>query len=491
MNVGHHLLPASTAVKTSYGALFWIYLAILVWVPLPWASHTPLTSSLFGLLALTLLVIVTVAATLGKLSWPKARADLVIPLFVWLLWLAWIALQVQPLGEAELSQLSPTAAGIHRAAGQVSGTVPLWSLSIAPARTLEALHLSVAYFSLYLCTLLLVQDSSRQRLVLTALVMSGAFQALYGSVMTMTGLEWGFFAQKTAYLGVATGTFVNRNHFASYLYLTAACGLALILADLGRGRHRQRKSLMGMMASFLEGAFTVKFRIRLLIIFIVIGLVLTRSRMGNATFFTTLFSIGFLYVLLKERRYLGRALLLFASMLIIDVYVVSSWFGIDQVVERMTTVEGQDSTQGRIEILEQAPLVLNQYWPIGSGLGTFANAYEGSWHPPGSPYLDHAHNDYLEFMIEVGAPGVAILALLIGVHLLHALRVIHARRRRLPVAVCTAMLMCVASLGLHAFVEFNLQIPAIAATFSVILALAAGCTVTSARTASRVKVDRE
>jgi O-antigen ligase len=51
------------------------------------------------------------------------------------------------------------------------------------------------------------------------------------------------------------------------------------------------------------------------------------------------------------------------------------------------------------------------FWPFGSGLGTFVEAF--AMHEPltslSPHYLNHAHNDYLELMLEAGLPGLAFV----------------------------------------------------------------------------------
>lgn len=56
--------------------------------------------------------------------------------------------------------------------------------------------------------------------------------------MTLSGLEYGFLAEKTEFRGVATGTFNARNMLAGHLELCLACGLGLLVSTLGRGAER-------------------------------------------------------------------------------------------------------------------------------------------------------------------------------------------------------------------------------------------------------------
>src|SRR5207248_2416144 len=89
--------------------------------------------------------------------------------------------------------------------------------------------------------------------------------------------------------GVATGTFINRNHLAGYLEMCLAAGVGLMLAELSSSRAASwRDSARHLLRTLLGN----KARVRLALVVMVTGLVLTRSRMGNTAFFASLTSVG-------------------------------------------------------------------------------------------------------------------------------------------------------------------------------------------------------
>ena len=167
----------------------------------------------------------------------------------------------------------------------------------------------------------------------------------------------------------------------------------------------RRQRLLGLIAL----AFSAKMRARLALVIMAVALVLTRSRMGNIAFFSSLCVCGMCFVLLRRRRYAMRAFVLFSSVIALDILIVSNWYGLERVVER---IERTDlASEGRAIFLEEAPAVIDAYRAVGSGLGTFAYAYAPYRSERMEEYFDHAHNDYIEFMIETGAVGVAGLTL--------------------------------------------------------------------------------
>jgi len=403
---------------------------------------------------------------------------------LWLCWLAWIALQTATLGPQRLAAWSPQALSLHAAVAPLGAGPPLDTPSVMPGATLDALLLSLGYFALYLVAAMTCRERRRRRLVAGVLVFSGLVQAVYGSLMTLSGAEYGFLAKKAFYLGFATGTFVNRNHLAAYLELTSAVGLGLILSELRAGAGGGwRLRLSG----WIELAFSTKARVRIAMAMMVVGLVLTRSRMGNSAFFVALCVTGLAYIALRERQLLWRALVLFASLLLVDTLIVSHWFGLSQVVERIeaTRIEQEE----RPLVYQALPRMLPAYRATGSGLGSFAQAFTPYRPPQVRAYYDHAHNDYMEFLVETGIPGLAILLLLAGTHVLHALRVVWKRRDRLPQGLCVGFVMASLALAIHATVEFSFQIPAVAASYIVLMGLVLSCSQRGDRRAAQGRAE--
>ncbi len=272
--------------------LFFVLLALLVWLPLPVASARPWAEALFEVIVVTLATFYWFAWKRGRVS-PGESFAAAKPMF-WLLgmWLLYLAFTVLPLPLALHALLSPESAAQYVLAG-----VTAWApLSVDPYSTALYGMKSVAYALIFALVLLLV--NSKQRLVLLAytLVLSGVFQAFFGSMMTLSGVEYLLFTKKEAYQGFATGTFVNRNHLAGYLEMTLAIGIGLLLAswhpdDTIRTWKQRARSLLRLMLS-------PKLLLRAMLAIMVIALVLTRSRMGNTAFFSSMMVAGAIALLM-------------------------------------------------------------------------------------------------------------------------------------------------------------------------------------------------
>jgi len=97
-------------------------------------------------------------------------------------------------------------------------------LSVGPYISWIYLRLSIAFTVIACVIMAVVNTKDRIRMLRLTLVICGAIQGVYGSLMTLSLAEWGFFVPKQHHVGSATGTFVSRNHLANYLVMCLAIG---------------------------------------------------------------------------------------------------------------------------------------------------------------------------------------------------------------------------------------------------------------------------
>jgi len=443
--------------------LFYAFLALLLWMPLPFGSNVAWASSLMEAWVFLIAGLWLVQYYRGKvaLNHPFVRAW---PVTACLLaTLLWIVVQALPLPAGVLGLLSPRALVIH------STTHSYPSLSLDAYATRQAALQTLAYLLFFCLTLLLVNDKPRIKLLAQAIILGGVFQAAYGSIMTLSGLEYGFFIDKQN-PGVATGTFINRNHLAGYLEMCLAAGVGLMLAELSStSATGWRDSARRLLRTLLGN----KARIRLALVVMVTGLVLTRSRMGNTAFFASLTGVGCFY-LLAVRKLSGRTIAFFASLLVIDLLVVGNFFGIEKVAERIqqTSVEAED----RSDINRDSLTMLRDFPLTGTGAGSFYAVYPMYTSAVVvTGFTRHAHDDYLQFACEFGLVFATVLGVVVLASLWTAVRAQLKRRDQLMQGMGFAATMAIVALLIHSAVDFNLQIPANAAMFVVMLALGWVC----------------
>lgn len=444
--------------------LFFAYLALLLWLPLPLGSNRVWAWSLMEVWILVLAVVWLVQYLCGKAdinrsfvrAWPVTACLLVTTV--------WVIVQTLPLPADLLGLLSPQSLDIH------SMTQSYPSLSLDVHATRQSALKTLCYLLLFCLTLLLVNDKQRIKVLAQIIVLGGVFQAGYGALMTLSGLEYGFFIEKEAYLGDATGTFINRNHLAGYLEMCLAVGVGLMLGELSTRaaadwRDRARRLLGTLLGS--------KARVRLALVVMVIGLVLTHSRMGNTAFLVSLTFVGAFY-LFVIRRITRGSMIFFVSLLLIDLLVVGNFFGIEEVVQRLqeTSLESEE----RDEVSRDTLAIVRDFPLTGTGAGSFYSTYplyDSGEIAPG--FYRHTHNDYLQFASEFGLAALALLGFSVLASFWAAVGAQIARRDRLLQGMGFAATMAIVALLIHSAVDFNLQIPANATMFVVMMALAWVC----------------
>lgn len=463
--------------------IFVCFLVLLVWAPIPlgskrqWASSI-LEAGLFGLgvawLALYALNLARVPRTFRR-AWPA--------LVLFGLWLLVLCVQVLPLPEAVIDALSHGWVEAGREAQPwIRFHGPAAVISVDPEASWEFLSRSLAYAAAFGLTLVLVRSRDRLRTLAFVLIGSGVFQATLGSFFHLAGVRYELFNTVLDHSGSAMGTFVNRDHFAGYMEMTLAVGIGMMIATLRGGGPRTWRQMLRDWVSWLVSPRVL---LRLMLVVMVIALVMTRSRMGNSAFFMSMLVAGAIGLVLGRHATRSTVILL-ASLVVIDIFVVGAWFGVEKVMHRLEQTSltrsdkasnkasgtGQEqSVEERVEPGLMALKALKEFPFVGSGGGTFYVVFPKYRGQEIDGYYDHAHNDYVQFATETGVVGVSLVGLLVLSTLLVALRTQYERRDPLARGVAFGVTMGIIALLIHSWVDFNLQIPANALTFVVLLAM--------------------
>jgi O-antigen ligase len=475
--------------------LFYTFLALLVWLPLPFGSNRVWAEAIFELWVAAISLFWLREYYFNRVSVNKVFSGARFVLVLLLLWLVYVILQLIPLPEAFRIILSARSVEIYQQSGQM-GWLPI---SLLPYETFLFWLKSIAYVALFGLTLLLVNSKYRLVLLGYTLVLSAVFQAFYGSMMTLSGLEYSFFIQKYAYLGFATGTFINRNHLAGYLEMASAIGIGLLMATSATKEHGS--TWRHRIRNILHVLLSQKLLLRLMLAMMVIALVLTRSRMGNTGFFVSMLVAGLITLVIyrgqansfKEmfnRSETRSAVILIVSLLIIDMLIVGAWFGVDKLADRIAQ-SSLEHDAGRVEVSINTLNLLKDYQLTGAGGGSFHVVYAHYRGDGIAQYYDHAHQDYLEILSDVGVIGTSLLGLIVLSSFWTALKALQRRRDRLLRGMAFASIMATIALLIHSMVDFNLQIPANAATFMVVLALGWIALNLESDTKKRVKIHPE
>jgi O-antigen ligase len=461
--------PAATPsmpMRALHRGLIGAIAIVLILLPLPAGSHRVDAEQLFAaIVALLALIAVADAGAAAPLDRTQRCT-----VALWVLWLGWLAVQWLPMPADLLQRFAPASYEAY-ARVAASGGSPVWRISLSPLDTQWMLWLSLAYGVWYLLILRVVRTPSAARSVLLCIIASAVAQAIFGTAMVSSGLELNAFGHKAAYLGSATGTFVNRNHFAGYLEIGGALAVGLILVRFPKADHEKRR-LRLWLRDVIEALLTRNLWLRLALLAIVVGLVASRSRMGTLAFLAAVSVGSVIFLGFRGRGGRLRGLFFLATVIVIDGVFIGGQFGLDELLERFaySRVVGDMRVTTFGDLYEMA----RHYAASGIGLGSFAYAYPQFRSASVYAFNDHAHNDYAEFLIESGIVGFTILASLVMLACARALAIVSQRKDVHARGVALGGLLAIGCIALHSLTDFNLQIPANAATVVAILALIAG-----------------
>jgi len=445
-------------------AAFGLLLFLIVWAPIPLGSNRPWAWALLeiGIFATGLLWLAAHLRREAPIT-PVARAAWP-ALLLFGAWLVWIGLQWLPLPAGWLQLLSPNAAALQALDG--GSATQFATLSIEPHATKVFWLKSCAWALAFVLVLLLVRSRKRLWWIGGALVACGLLQAIFGSLMHLGGENFVVMDTLVVHASQASGFYVNRNHLAGLLEMTLAVGVGLMIAQLD---DRPRRSWKQLAVDLLQVVLTYKAALRVLLVVMVVALVMTRSRMGNTAFFVSLLVAGTIALILS-RRATRSTVILIASLIVIDIFIIGAWFGVEKTVQRIEQTTTQDVRE-RVDPAIYAVNILRDYPVFGTGGGTFYNAYPPYRGEDIIPFYDHVHNDYMQIATDTGVPGLVMLGAIVLLSFFAGVLALSRRRDPLARGIAFGVVMGVTALAIHSTVDFNLQIPANAFIFTVLLAL--------------------
>jgi len=373
-----------------------------------------------------------------------------------------------------LLQLCPLPVSLAPMFGRARDELPsgsYFTISMERYQTVSHLLLLVTYLTAFFLTLFLCRDRNAKKGLVFALVSLGAFEALYGLIQYLTGWQQIFAYVKKYYLEEATGTYINRNHFAGFLEMILPFALVLAL----RWTHLLSKNTSGGASTFRKIVSRTELVSVVLWFFLAIlicaALVLSRSRMG---IISALVSLGVILALARTSTVRPRTRAAVAALFFLGVLGLIVWIGSDPVMSRFETL-GQEYNligQNRISIWRDTLGLIRQHPFLGTGLGSFLVAYTSVQTAFLSLLVEHAHCDYLEVATELGLPGAILVFGSIFWVLAQTARRYRKLEERFDKAVSLACIGSIAAILVHSLADFNLYIPANALVFTMILAMA-------------------
>lgn len=402
----------------------------------------PLPAMFTQLASIPLLVVVAAAAPK-----PLVTRRTLIPLLILLAIVVLIAAQLVPLASSIWGHL-PGREVVRATAEALGMGAERKPLSVDPESTVAAALTLLPAFALFLAALALRDGQLRKLLGLTAVLLAvhlfvGILQVTSGG--TRFYLYWGS-SEK-----VAVGLFTNRNHLGTLLLLGCLC-IAVIVR---RERAGPRRLIIGVIALLGLGA----------------GIIATGSRTAALLLPLALLAVPFVAGWVRSRKAVATAGVALLALTILCAALIWASAGHSPAGRLLARFVGLNTdNESRFGIWEDTAFAAMQYFPAGSGLGTYKPVYNSleRFTQVGSHYANHAHNDYLELLLETGLVGGVLMLLFLGWFLTRGLSAwvrpaADPDRAALSRAAAVGLMLIL----LHSMVDYPLRTAAIMSLFGL------------------------
>ncbi len=438
--------------------IFRTLIALVVLAPLPFASVSAWSWSLAASIVGILLIAWTARLAINGESPPVGLRRMWPVVLLFGLTIGWAVVQALPI--TPVSWHHP----LWRSVGETLGGGGDGSISLNPFATRTALVRLLTYAGVFWLSLQYCRSPKRAWQVMYGLAIAGLVYSAYGLIVEFSGTKMILWSDKYAYRDDLTSTFVNRNSYATYAGLTLICASGLLVKIISENLGAYpgwREGLRRLLEHVAPRAWI------LLVAWIVISmaLLLTHSRGG---FISTAVGLLVLCLTLGLTRQVKLRFAVFVTGLVIVAGAFFFALGGDVTDQRLAKAFVEKEERLRVygltvQAIEAAPL-------LGTGYGTFEEVLRFYRNPSLGSFYAKAHNTYLENALELGLPGaVALFATVGGLSILTLVGV--RRRRRDAVYPCIGF-AATTLVAAHSLVDFSLQIPAVALTYSLLMGAA-------------------
>ncbi|SLN13539.1 O-Antigen ligase [Aquimixticola soesokkakensis] len=324
-------------------------------------------------------------------------------------------------------------------------------MSLSASSSLMAALRILSYIALFVIVVATSLRPDRVKSRLHYIFYAVFAHAVLGLVMLTVLGDISILGPKESYEGFATGTFVNRNSFATFLGMGLVCGMALLMDRANRRRMRRPGKLSLLSPERIE---LLMFASALGIVFI--AQVFTASRAATAS---TLVGLWVVYVLMsaKARGSILRPLLRGGGAIAVLTLVAFATFGSD-LLDRSLTIDSAAGT--RLDLYKQVIGMIAMRPLSGYGLDSFRIAYELFHELPVSTAFTWslAHSTYLALWVELGLVAGTLPMIAVGMVFVRSFKSYLNRTTDFVAPVATLGAIVVAAL--HSTVDFSLEMEA-------------------------------
>jgi hypothetical protein len=472
------------------------YLLLAGVLLLPWAFGGV---EIWAYRSAALLLAASAAVLAVKRGWTELVPDRPLRWFVPACLLAlWAGVQLIPLPPAAIRMLSPEADRIYREtfppyAGRATGDIvealedaaagravegrPVggppevgkagfrmelggrWTgwrgLSLQPSATLERLSWYVALLLGFLVARSRAVDLDRWRVYRTS--MFGLFAAL-GAFALVQAATWNgkvFWVRPAPASTKPFGPYINPTHFGGAMELAVAWLAGYTCA---KWLHPERETIWRSIAPVAAGSA---------VLCLLAGLA-SASKMAALLLVLATSLMG----VLAARGARSRLVVLAGTALVWGLAAVTLF--LTRLGERARAfVETQTGLVevDRLQAWRAALGALEDFWLTGAGFGTFREVFPAYLPPGETSHWLQLHNDYLEVLLDGGLVGGTLVVWLVLGFAIASRGALHPGLGERAFLEAAGLALGLASLAIHATVDFNHQIPANALLFVAASAL--------------------
>lgn len=334
--------------------------------------------------------------TLGAfvwLMWQRRTGTIRIERPAALIWLAMIALvliQIIPLPYSIWTALPGRE--LAKASVDLVGEQPWGAISLTPARTLDALLMLLCAFVAYVIGSQL--DAAARTMLLTVALGVMVVSAMLAIAQVGSGSQSPLYFYAITNRDAGVGFFSNANHLANFL----SGGIVLTGWWLAQRASDRRAPTTGelfsaglIVALFLVAIFTTTSRA---------GTVFALIALCFAATFLPLRQLG-----ISPRLAIGGGLAALAAGATVVVLLLTGVLG-----SGAFSFTGGESE--RVALVPELLGIARDFLPFGTGVGSFDPIYRSYETRDGLQfaYLNQAHNEYLQILVELGIFGFVVLA---------------------------------------------------------------------------------
>ena len=377
---------------------------------------------------------------------------------IFIIYLSYLVFKIIPLPLNWIEVIAPNNYDLY---SSIKIDKEFWPLSIDPSSSYFSILNCINYLIIFLTFPSLFNRSKYLMKFLFFLCVLGFFHAIFATYWMLIGNPSNFLIEKIHYTHASTGLFVNRSVFGTFLFLCSFSGLYYIVIFFQKNKT--------ITFNFIEQINSKIIFIRIFIIFLSIGILTTWSRSVNFSYVLILFSFLF-YSKINFKKFINPLSSVIIFILIFDVLVLGVFFGNAKLIERYaeTTIVSESI---RLDFHVFALDQFKNFWLFGYGSGAFEQLFKIFYILPesnGNFSVEHAHNDGLELLGEIGILGLTILILLFIIYFKKLLKGNNNKKEFARFILLSLLLL---TLFIQSLADFSMHTPGIAILLMTLLSI--------------------